>query len=671
MLRIARLLFALCLPVTLFSQQPVLFESLQFNPHQVDASVEPCADFYQYACGTWMKSHPIPADRSAWDPYYELAERNAAMVQVILEGRGPGRGEDYAKVTKYYATCMDEATVEKKRLKALDRDLHHIAGMRTTAGSVEAVALVQTLGATALFAFYPDQDLKDAEQVLATLDYGSLGMTDREYYLRDDQESRRLRDQYRAHVSRMLEYSGLSHSASSAGADAVLQLETSMAKAMPTREQRRDPATQYHKLTLAQLQGLVPSWSWSRYFRALGAATVADINVTSPDYVLKTAQAWLELDAEGRKAYLRWHLLHAMAGSLPRRFVEEDFHFYGAELRGVKAIQPRGKRCAQLTNAALGEAVGKVYVAEHFPDSEKARALAQVRSIQAALRHDISKFGWMSESTRQEALRKLDVFRIKVGYPDQWRNFAGLEVRKKDALGNNMRANRFEFARQVRKIGSVVDRDEWFSLPQDVDGYQSAALVEIVFTAGLLQPPFFDRNMDDAVNFGAIGRAMGHEFSHGFDDHGRKFDEHGNLRNWWTAEDGARFEEGAQCFVDEYSQFAVVDDKRLNGQLTLGENIADNGGLRLAFAALQNQLAGKPIQNLDGLSPEQRFFLAFAETQCSNVADQTARNRLLTDPHSPGRWRVNGTVRNMPEFQKAFACKATDLMVSARPCRIW
>jgi len=340
-------------------------------------------------------------------------------------------------------------------------------------------------------------------------------------------------------------------------------------------------------------------------------------------------------------------------------------------LRGVKEIQPRWKRCAQLTNDALGEAVGKVFVAEYFPSDEKERALAEARSIQEALRDDISKLGWMSHVTQQEALRKLGVFRVKVGYPDRWRDYAGLEVRGKDALGNAIRANRFEFARQARKIGKTVDRDEWFSLPQDVDGYQSAALVEIVFTAGLLQPPFFDRIMDDAVNFGGIGRAMGHEFSHGFDDHGRKFDEHGNLRDWWTPEDSARFEERAKCFVDEYSQFVVVDDKRLNGELTLGENLADNGGLRLASAALQNQLAGKPLQNLDGLSPEQRFFLAFAETQCGNVTDQTARNRLLTDPHSPGRWRVNGTVRNMPEFQKAFACKATDPMVSPHPCRVW
>jgi predicted metalloendopeptidase len=416
---------------------------------------------------------------------------------------------------------------------------------------------------------------------------------------------------------------------------------------------------------------MVPSWPWEKCFTSLGLAAVGEVNITSPDYVRKMARVWLELNREEQQAYLRWQLLHAMAGALPSRLNDEDFRFYGTALRGVKEMPPRWKRCAGLTNEALGEAVGKVFVADHFSSDEKDRALAEVRSIQAALRDDITKLDWMSDATRQEALRKLEAYRIKIGYPEHWRDYTGLEIDRKNALGNALRAKRFEFARQVRKIGKPVDRDEWFSLPQDVDGYQSAALVEIVFTAGLLQPPFFDRTMDDAVNFGAIGRAMGHEFTHGFDDHGRKFDEHGNLQDWWTPQDSARFEESARCFVDEYSQFLVVDDKRLNGQLTLGENLADNGGLRLAYAALQKQLGGTAAEKLDGWSPEQRFFLAFAETQCASVTDQTARNRLLTDPHAPGRWRVNGTVRNMPEFQKAFACKPGDAMVSAHPCRLW
>jgi len=670
MLRTCSLLFCLFWTVPLLSQANTS-PSLRFDPNAVDKSVEPCADFYQYACATWMKTHPIPPDRSAWDPYYELAEKDADIVRGILEGREPGQGEDYHKVTTYYAACMNESMVEKKGLQALESDFRLIGQIRTAEDSAVALAKAQTLGADALFAFYSDQDFKDSEHVIAALDHGSLGMTDRDYYLKNDQESRKLRDEYRAHVSRMLELSGLSHEASLAGADAVLQLETKMAEAMPTREQERDPTTRYHKLTSAELERLTPAWPWGRYFLALGVQPVANINVASPDYLEKMVRAWLGLGLEERKAYLRWHVLHAMAAALPSKFVEEDFHFYGTVLRGTKEMQPRWKRCGRLTNSALGEAVGKVFVSGHFATGEKERALAQIRSIQAALRDDISKLDWMSDATRQEALRKLDVFRIKVGYPDQWRDYTGLQVRRDDALGNAARANRFESDRQLQKIGKPVDRDEWFSLPQDIDGYQSAALVEIVFTAGLLQPPFFDPTMDDAVNFGAIGRAMGHEFTHGFDDHGRKFDEHGNLRDWWTPEDSARFEERAKCFVDEYSQFVVVGDQKLNGTLTLGENLADNAGLRLAYAALENRLAEKPPQLIDGLTPEQRFFLAFAETQCGNVTEQAASNRLLTDPHSPGRWRVNGTVRNMPEFQKAWGCKAGQPTVAENACRVW
>ena len=589
----------------------------------------------------------------------------------ILEGRGPAPAGDYRKVTDDYAACMNEAAGEKRGLRPLRADLQRIAAIGTPTESVTALAAVQTSGADALFSFYPSQDAQDSERVVATLDVGSLGMGDRDYYLKDDPETKALRDSYRAHVTRMLQESGLPGGAAQAGADAVLRLETEMARSSPTREERRDPARQYHKRTRPQLDDLAPEWPWQAYFAALGAPPSTEVNVTSPDSLRTVTRLWLGLPVTEQRAYLRWQLVHALAAALPTRLAEEDFHFYGTVLRGIRELPSRWKRCARLTNDHLGEAVGRVFVATHFPAARREQVLGLVRAVQAALRDDISTLAWMSEETRQEALRKLGAFRIKVGYPGRWRDYGRLQVRRDDALGNALRANRFEFARQVAKIGQPVDHDEWFSLPQDVDGYQSAALVEIVFTAGILQPPFFDPAADEAINFGAIGRAMGHEFTHGFDDHGRKFDRHGNLRDWWTPEDARRFAERAQCFVDEYSRFVVVDDKTLNGRLTLGENLADNGGTRLAYAALEKRLEGQSRAPIDGLTPEQRFFLAFAGTQCGNVADATARNRLLTDPHSPGRWRVNGTVRNMPEFQAAFACKAGDAMVSPRPCRVW
>ena len=671
MLRIGAVLVLLACSTPFAAQDTRPLESLRFDPNQVDKSIDPCTDFYQYACGKWMKTHPLPADRSAWDPYYELEEKNQEIVRGILEGDKSGTGPEYNKITAYYGACMDEQLAERKGLRALRGKLRILANVPSPAESAKAVATAQTLGAEALFGFYPDQDLKDSEHVIATIDYASLGMTDRDYYLRDDADTRKLREEYHAHIARMLEYSGLSHDAALAGGNAVLELETRMAQVTPTREQRRDPSTQYHKLTLDQLQALTPSWPWNDFFRAAGVDAIVAINVTSPSYLQDIINLWLGLGSEARRAYLRWEILHALALAMPEQFVREDFRFDGTVLRGAKEMQPRWKRCARLTNDALGEAVGKAFVERHFSAANKDRALAQIVSIQNALADDISNLDWMTDSTRAQAVRKLRAYRIKVGYPDHWRDYTNLQVRRDDPLGNAIRARRFEFARQMRKIGKPVDRSEWFALPQDVDGYQSAALVEIVFTAGLLQPPFFDPEMDDAVNFGAIGRAMGHEFTHGFDDHGRKFDDRGNLRDWWTPQDTAQFKERAQCFTDEYSQFVVIDEKKLNGALTLGENIADNGGLRLAYAALQHQLASKPVQSIDGFTPEQRLFLAFAETQCGNITDQTARNRLLTDPHAPGRWRVNGTVRNMPEFQKAFACKATDAMVSPHPCRMW
>lgn len=665
----AKFIVAISIVILIFvvtsSQQPQ--DSLRFRADTVDQTQSPCADFYAYACNNWRKTHPIPSDRSAWDPYYELAEKNEAAVRAILEGTERDNSADDRKVRDYYAACMDQGAIERVGLTPLALTLSRIDRMKS---SVDGFVELQRLGASPLFSFYPDQDLKDASRVIATIDIGSLGMPDRSYYLNNDGPTTDLRREYVNHVRTLLELSGLESSSAALGADAILKLETEIAGFQPSRESRRDPKTQYHKLSLAELSKLTPTWNWKNYFRALGVPQVAVVNVTSPEYLKSAIELWSKRSLAEQRTFLRWHLLHALATALPEKFVAENFHFYGEKLRGVHQKPPHWKRCTNLANAHLGEAIGRIFVSSRFKPESKQRVLEIIRAIQSALLDDLATATWMSDATRTKALAKLSAYRIKVGYPDRWRDYSRLEVRRNDALGNAMRGYRFEFTRQLRKLRKPVDRDEWFSLPQEVDGYQSSSLVEIVFTAGLLQPPFFDPTMDEAVNFGAMGRAIGHEFTHGFDDHGRHFDSNGNLRDWWTHEDATAFQDRAACFVDEYSNFTVLD-QRLNGKLTLGENIADNGGIRLAFAALKKYLEGKPQKLIDGLTPERRFFLAFAETQCVNMSDQTARNRLVTDPHSPGKWRVNGTVMNMPEFKQAFGCRTGDAMVTPNPCRLW
>ena len=662
--------FIATIVIGLTSGQTSQRNPLAFRADIVDATQSPCADFYRYACNNWMKTHPIPPDRSSWDPYYELAQKNDEIVRRILEGKEGDRNPLDRKVRDYYAACMDEDAIQKNGLSAIMPELNRIEAIRTSVDAVRALGMLHALGSDALFSFYPNQDPKNAEQVIATIDVASLGMTDRTYYLKDDKTTNDLRQKYLEHVTHMLELSGLRDMEAGTGAAAVLKIETEMAKLEPSRELRRDPNKQYHRMTVAELQDLSPSWPWSEYFRAVKAPGIRNVNVTSPEYLKPMIAFWGSLSLKEQKAYLRWHLVHALAAAFPENFVKENFHLYGEVLRGIHQLSPRWRRCANLANAHLGDAIGRIFVALHFDSAAKHRVVEIIRAIQAALHDDLSTATWMSETTRRAAIEKLAAYRIKVGYPDTWRDYAGLIVRPNDALGNAVRAYRYEFARKIQKIGKPVDRDEWFSLPQEVDGYQSSALVEIVFTAGFLQPPFFDPDLDDPVNFGAVGRAIGHEFTHGFDDRGRKFDSHGNLRDWWTKDDAQAFQEHSSCFVDEYSSFAVLGNK-LNGRLTLGENIADNGGIRLAYLAMEKYLEGKPRKLIDGLTPEQRFFLAFAETQCVNTADQTLRNRLLTDPHSPGQWRVNGTVMNMPEFKAAFGCSNGDAMVNQKPCRLW
>jgi endothelin-converting enzyme/putative endopeptidase len=634
-----------------------------------DGGVAPCEDFYRFACGTWLQTHPIPADRASWDPYYELAQQNAVAVRDIVE-HAPTDGGDGQKVADDYASCMDEPAIERAGLNPLAPEFARI-DKSAAPGLVDALAGLHGMGGDAVVSLEVIQDPVDARAMLLTFDLAPPAMGDRTYYFKEDPASVTLRTTYRNHVARMLEMSGLTQAAAAAGADAILKFETELARVTPPPEEQRDPKKRYHPLTAAQLGALTPAFSWKAYFEALGVPQPAVVSVAGPEALTAAFKAWNEMPRDQQKVFLRWRLLDQLASVMPERFVQADFQFFSTTLHGTKQMQPRWQRCGRLVNRHLGEAIGRLFVQTHLSSAEKQRVLDMILLIQSAFRDDLRTLNWMSEATRAAALAKLEVYRIKVGYPERWRDYSALEIKRGDSTGNAIRAKRFEFRRRINKLGKPVDRDEWFSRPQDVDGYESSALVEVVFTAGILQPPFFDANADDAANFGALGRVIGHELTHGFDDTGRRFDRDGNLKDWWAPVDTKAFEARAQCFVDQYSTFTVVDGQKLNGKLTLGENIADNGGMRLAYAALQARLAGKPRGLVEGQTPEQQLFTAFAHTQCVNTTEASLKSALLRDEHSPGGIRVNATLSNMPEFQRAFSCKPTDAMVNPHPCRLW
>jgi len=510
--------------------------------------------------------------------------------------------------------------------------------------------------------------------VIAGTDQGGLGLPDRDYYLKDDAKSVELRAKYLAHVQKMLELSGETATAAAADARAVVDLETALARASLERVKRRDPANIYHKMKVAELQALTPVFDWTAYLAAAAGPAVIELNVTVPDF-FKAFNAQLDstpLDAW--KAYLRWHLLHENANLLPAAFVNENFAFYGQALTGAKELRPRWKRCVALVDSEMGEALGRRYVEATFGAEGKARTSKMVAALEAALERDLKTLPWMTDATKTQALGKLHAIANKIGYPDRWRDYSSLRIARGDALGNELRAEEFEVRRDLAKIGKTLDRSEWSMSPPTVNAYYSSLQNNINFPAGILQPPFYDNAMDDAVNFGGIGAVIGHELTHGFDDQGRKFAANGDLSDWWTAEDAKEFEKRAGCIADEYAAFTVAGDVHLNGKLTLGENTADNGGVRIAHMALVQTLAEaeKPAPGvIDGFTPEQRFFLGFGQVWCQNETEESARLRANVDPHSPGRYRVNGVVANMPEFQQAFGCKAGDAMVRENACRVW
>jgi len=656
-----------------FALSAFLFVSALPALAQAQTPANPCVDFYQFACGDWLKSNPIPPDQSRWGRFSELEERNRDILHDILEDAAkPAAGRDAVtqKIGDYYASCMDEKGIETRGLKPIEAELARIRALKDKAALAEEVARLQRRGVSALFEFGSGQDFKNSDMVIAQADQGGLGLPDRDYYLKTDAKSVETRQKYVTHVARLFELAGEKAEQARADAETVMKIETALAKGSLDLVSRRDPEKVYHKISREELQKLDPLFHWSVFLRDSGAPEFHDLNVAWPDFFKSLDAAIQDFTLAEWKTYLAWHLLHSEARLLPAAFVNENFDFYGKTLTGTEQLRPRWKRCVDYTDAELGEALGRKYVERTFGVEGKERTLKMVDAIEKAMGQDLEHLSWMTPDTRKQALIKLHGITNKIGYPDKWRDYSSVVIERGDLVGNNFRADEFEFQREADKIGKPVDRGEWGMTPPTVNAYYDPLMNNINFPAGILQPPFFDKKNDDAANFGAIGAIIGHELTHGFDDEGRQFDVHGNLHDWWAPEDAKEFEKRATCVADEYSKFTVAPDVHVNGKLTLGENTADNGGVRIALMALLDTI-GSGDKKSGGYTPEQQFFLAFGQSWCENARPQLDVLQVQTDPHSPARFRVNGVVENLPEFQKAFACKTGQPMVSANACRVW
>jgi predicted metalloendopeptidase len=648
------------------------------NTANLDRSCAPCKDFNQFANGGWEAKNPIPPAYPAWGVDNEVTERNRNILHQILEDAAKGttaqRGSDEQKIGDYYGSCMGTTKIDSEGVKPLQPELDRIQQIANIPSLEAEIAHLQSIGVEAFFDVGSTQDFKDSTQVTGGVDQGGLGLPDRDYYTREDPKSKEQRAEYLKHVARMFELTGDPAATAATEAQTVMDLETQLAKASQTKVERREPKNIYHRMPQAGLKTLAPSFPWENYFTAVGLEGKGDVNVTAPDFFKEMGQMVSAQPIAQWKIYLRWHLINAAAPSLSTPFVDEDFHFKGMILTGAKEILPRWKRCVKSTDGALGEALGQVYVKKAFPPEAKTRALAMVKNLEAALADDLRTLPWMSEATRQQALIKLQAITNKIGYPDKWRDYSALDVTRGPYVENVFRAATFEFHRDLNKVGKPVDRTEWDMSPPTVNAYYNPQLNEIVFPAGILQPPFFDFQADDAVNYGAMGSIIGHEMTHGFDDEGSQFDAQGNMKNWWTPEDQKNFDARGACIAKQFGGFFVEDKLHANGKLVEGESIADLGGLTIAYRAYQKSLEGKPRpKDMDGFTPEQRFFVAYAQSWAENMRPEYARMLTNVDPHPLPKFRVIGPLSNVPAFAKAFACKWGDPMV--RPpierCGIW
>jgi predicted metalloendopeptidase len=674
----ARLCLALAFAIPLVAQdRPLQPVPKIVEPSFIDTTCSPCKDFFQYANGAWLARDTIPAEYTSWGVVAESRERNEALLRQILDQAAQNRKKGDANTKRlgsYYATCMDSARADREGASPLGPELQRIAAIDGPRALFAEVARLHLSGVDALFGTYPLPDPTQSGRYTTWVYQGGLGMPDRDYYTRTDPTSDSLRMEYVAHVARTLRLLGTSASEAEPAARRILDLETRLAENSLTLVEQRDPHNITHKKTYPELKTLSPAFDWDDYFSGLGVSGIRDLNVATPKFFEGVDPLIGTVPIADWRVYLRWRLADAATPWLGRAFEQENFK-WNARLTGRQALPPRWRRCLDEADNGIGESLGQAYVAVAFPPSARDRARDLVQEIRAAFARRVHQLEWMSDSTKVRAEQKLEAMNYKVGYPDQWRDYSRLTITEGPFVLNRLRAVEFENRRQLARVGQAVDRTEWGMTPPTINAYYNPLMNEMVLPAGQLRPPFFDPEADDAANYGGTGGGtIGHELTHGFDDEGRQYDAQGNLQNWWTDEDERRFNERAQKVVDQFNGFLIIDTLHVNGKLALGENLADFGGMVIAWDALQHRLGTNPAPALiDGFTPAQRFFLAYAQSWRSETRPETLRLRGLTDPHAPPRWRVNGPLANMPEFAKAFGCKAGDPMVQPDSLRaeVW